>query len=1338
MKKYFKNGIYLIFIISIFFAIPIISVDAYSCGNGDNCTITPDGTEVTVDSSLYSKNTLRDQLNLLNGSGYSYEAGSSPIKITQGISPNDSITESDGLYIKLIKYNPSNKTETIVGTPILIYGRKLLDSFTQSNNGGSITSLGGPNSSTNPTVCMWPICTADGKDRRTGEKMGDYPMNPFEMAELKKQGIEFTPSEKGDGTGKINVVKGKDGKWYAAANCTNSSSSVYGPESIFYYEKKDIRFLINSGFSDYANEDSFRKASISMSDAEKGNGLRLFSGGTLRSSRDGTLYSYIQELLGAVDARNSNSYLFRNNAGFSTSVAFTSFKLNASEINDATLNADNYYISIEPVIRERTNYAEDMWSTSQTSTSSSGTAEFKWTSKCGSRYGFEHPGRCEYTCTKQKLDTCYNPDTRKDETCWTDYDATCYDTWSGSCTSYKNYNTTTLVTLHTRAISVIYPVRYSTLNVKIGSLTTSRLEPRTAHQVLIDDKNGGNKETGVYEYFIGPTLKDSIVGQARLDMQNNKYSLFDGNSHATNYYNKDNAKSIALGVSYWWLPDLTNCKRECTNPNDLRCIENYCDNSIGYDERANTQKLKAKCILSTCGYSYTRVNCATANPYRGMQSPNLDIEETSTCSNLNSGLGNTIDNGKTLVTCESDPVGANGNPLNEIFDQKTYINVACKEKTSIGFKDISQDKILPGAGIEYYTVQLGNKECTVFWDLESFKFAYASYHSEDMIELANKSEISARSQLINMLNYFNSAQSRSINSAIGIDLEGTDYKYTWNDLKYKKVLNDNAKVTEVIYNEKKESDNYELVKTYEEESSKLDIVENQNVTIYNALNSSRLNINKYLNNSDAKNTYTFDKYCTSGYDAKVYKTDGSGVCYKDVNGNDVLGRNVYYTSINATPDSKITLSGIKPNVTTTISDENGKVLYSDSCPYSVEDELKCVIDITASETNKHGNSIYVGSVTADLLVIDKQGLKDNVISTNITAGSKTDERTITVDINDQRNGNEQVKIIGTIETQNGKKITCSKNIHIIDPSPYCGVSCDVRSVNTLGLYEIISTGIQTPRSYQSATSNNFTFVRVVPDVRDLKYYVRNSRTNPSRYVYGKVEGSMTNNGSTCYNLCWNGTPTTNNCPVLYKPADLTGIKEYCINNWDKDINDYESVEECQIRCKRKSCPSDVRNYTSVENYCNNYEELGYKSKNNCINYCYYCPECTDEYTYRPVNNNNPFPDGTRTTQGKIDNKLIGLNWISKEEYITDDNDDLTSVTGVYANQTPEYVIDLDKEAIKNIRNYVMNYNESRTDANAYLDYVYASNTNQNGRYYSAFIRSNGINQYFKMIDGKAN
>ena len=149
--------------------------------------------------------------------------------------------------------------------------------------------------------------------------------------------------------------------------------------------------------------------------------------------------------------------------------------------------------------------------------------------------------------------------------------------------------------------------------------------------------------------------------------------------------------------------------------------------------------------------------------------------------------------------------------------------------------------------------------------------------------------------------------------------------------------------------------------------------------------------------------------------------------------------------------------------------------------------------------------------------------------------------------------------------------------------------------------------------------------------------------------------------------------------------------------------------------------------------------LGYDKAINCVNYCYYCPECSSEYVYRQVNNYNPFPKSSDSnTLGYnylTGDRVIGSNWVGKSEYIKRDDNDTTSITGIHANQNVEYVIELTPDDIKAIKNNTELYNYSVTGNDAYLDYIYQDNTDVNGKYYSKFINDE-FRKNFTVISGE--
>ena len=139
------------------------------------------------------------------------------------------------------------------------------------------------------------------------------------------------------------------------------------------------------------------------------------------------------------------------------------------------------------------------------------------------------------------------------------------------------------------------------------------------------------------------------------------------------------------------------------------------------------------------------------------------------------------------------------------------------------------------------------------------------------------------------------------------------------------------------------------------------------------------------------------------------------------------------------------------------------------------------------------------------------------------------EDSITIDIGDKKNGVENLEIIGTVETEKGKTVNCSKKIYIINPDANCGVSCEVEKYNSNNTFEVKSTGKQTPKQYLTALSTNMNWIVIFPDITTKKYLVRVKEIRNDTIVYGKVEGTMLTTGEKCYNVCWNDLTDLSNC-----------------------------------------------------------------------------------------------------------------------------------------------------------------------------------------------------------------
>lgn len=883
----------------------------------------------------------------------------------------------------------------------------------------------------------------------------------------------------------------------------------------------------------------------------------------------------------------------------------------------------------------------------------------------------------------------------------------------------------------------------------------------------------------IYQYYIGPSLDKALVGTT-----SNNYYLLNGSCSNGVTGRKE------LGIKHYYLQDLISCKNTCesyisnkSSDEYLKCAENYCDAEVDFNLKGNARLRKKGCIIS-CGYTYGKSptdgssngldresinSCSNSSPYNGIEKANVIVKTTSQCSIDNLTGDDLYKTNAIITTCVGDQItDFDGDDTNDtIFDHRTYINVACKETSGFGFADLTNKKLVAGEGIDYYAKLDGEKECTVYFNLEQWKFDYATISSKDP---------DRRKRLLYIYDIYNNALNDSYDRTkspyYDADfLAQNDGEVEWSIYEYDKskvtVL---SRVREIVNNVVKISEEYKLIENSEDDSVNATIVGKESITqIYN-MNIQYMPINRYVQISKKEVYYMFDKYCVSNDGkATVYKAPDNGVCYVS-NGEDVIGRNVYYTDLNATRNKdfndNIKNQGLGHAVMTDVSigrevkDES--IYYEDgeSCEYKIDDTaLGCTIIITSEEgTEMHGNDIYVkGGVTATLKANEKLGVEDEIENIGLTTGTTAianGNKEIEINISDQKNGVEEIYITGIVESKKGQSAICKKKIYIVDPSDSCGVSCSVtRDNNDRLLYEIKSTGKQQPKQYLTALSTNMNFVVVLPTIGDNRYLVRlNKEVGNSddgkgniiyddTIVYGKVEGTMVTTGEKCYNVCWSDVPELPNCSESINPADTGEVKNYCVKYWDSDINNYDNVDECINQCsKARMCAENNRDIAEVTDTCtNNYLEWGFSSASSCVNYCYYCPECSNDYLYRTVNNYNPFPySSDSNTLGfnyPTGERIIPSNWVGKTEYIKQDDKDTSSVTGVNKNQKQEYVIELTPSVIKQIRQDTESYNNASAGNDAYLDYVYMEGVDTTKRYYSKFINET-FRSSFTVIDGE--
>lgn len=225
--------------------------------------------------------------------------------------------------------------------------------------------------------------------------------------------------------------------------------------------------------------------------------------------------------------------------------------------------------------------------------------------------------------------------------------------------------------------------------------------------------------------------------------------------------------------------------------------------------------------------------------------------------------------------------------------------------------------------------------------------------------------------------------------------------------------------------------------------------------------------------------------------------------------------------------------------------------------------------------------------------------------------------------------------------------------------------------------------------------------------------------NNTQTVYGKVRyvGTESVIASCSFNRGEADYGETT-CKQLFRRQehiDYGKIMNYCQENWHTDSGKYMSEKACYESCSQyKACKEKYTcdDKEEKERFCRDrYNHLMQNiSYRECINDC----ACNDgEATYRPISLTNPFPG-----------REAGSNWQGYEE----------TIKQLETNHQPEYVIELSAKDIEDINAKTEQYN-SNNEKNAYTDYVWATESDENGKYISKFIHETNRN-LFCIINGE--
>ena len=273
--------------------------------------------------------------------------------------------------------------------------------------------------------------------------------------------------------------------------------------------------------------------------------------------------------------------------------------------------------------------------------------------------------------------------------------------------------------------------------------------------------------------------------------------------------------------------------------------------------------------------------------------------------------------------------------------------------------------------------------------------------------------------------------------------------------------------------------------------------------------------------------------------------------------------------------------------------------------------------------------------------------------------------------------------------------------------------------------------------------------RVIESTEQRKVYIKlGDKLQQGEVLVGYITGI--NNGRNAYctydGLCTLDTCDRPSCEKEYNSANTYEIHNYCESNWDKDIKGYKSADDCFAKCSMTKCPYGCVTKEEMEKFCSdNWKSLGYTEEAICLNTCNSKCSTGDgkNYLFRTVNVYDPFPSSQESeTPYEKGNREIGNNWKYLSKYITNDSDDMTSITGANSNNQVEYIIDLSPGMIQKIRKDTENVgqNSVNTPKNtravySTLDRAKSKNKDVIEAFKSRFMRDSEFRGIFKSKHG---
>ncbi len=910
------------------------------------------------------------------------------------------------------------------------------------------------------------------------------------------------------------------------------------------------------------------------------------------------------------------------------------------------------------------------------------------------------------------------------------------------------------------------------------------------------DPNTGNH---VYEYYIGPDKDRALVGPGSsykyqlFGSCNSSNPSYEGIRH----FYLENMIDCPTGcenvlANYGDRSDeyLKCAENYCEHKvdYDLRgnarkrkknCLVNNCKYRYGRDPDTKSTSSNNTNLQSIDGCTNSVID-GIASRYGKTELKVFDSKCNVASDNTGHYVPTQYIKGKHVTPCEGDYItDFNGNDSDDkTFDQRTYINSICKLVVDSEFTDTTKIKLAAGLGFTYPIVHGGYEYCTYFINKEQWKFDYATiparntkYQRDRMLLILknyndevskvnpDNSNMTAGTQALKAEGNLDGEGKTNFEEK-GFDFSKSTLKTTTNEYKLE-ALNPETKTTELVV--EKNSAGSSMKATVVLQTDDVD-----QVTMVADRNISTIAINQYTSQSGGRLTYTLKKVClrTDGT-AEVYEAPGNNECYKAGVGEMIHGSSTHYTSFEIKPDVE---NQIKASVEAKAGDGQTYYNVDETCTYKVpQSDYTCRIKFDSNGT-KLGNKQYESSSVTATVVYDIPSSQIAKVEIDDTGNiQEVNGNKITI-VNHNSRSVETHNVTGIITLINGETVTCPDNVDLYS-GPVCEARCIIEPApgDTSGkLYNM--------KTYNANLYYTYTTYHDIPTLTEF-----NSRKMDSEpYLYMKnIKKSVTNTtneleirldkplekgelivgyvtkleNKKCNAYCYksndkeepdttpSGDNTEKDCYAKEKNLNQVMIKEYCKTKWANDINGFKDEEDCFKKC-RVPCPQKTSDYNTVNYYCDGYVLYGFSDKASCINKCYKPIEddISDEpYIFRSINVANPFPNSEETEEPYEKGKrIVGTNWRGLSHYITNDENDKTSVTGPNSNKAVEYIIDMTAEDIRQIREDTEKSGEgykNKRRVYARLDRITTGSTDKVQEYKSSFIRESKFSTLFKNSHG---